>query len=178
MFDSEVGKDSSSVDVRRRAFLGFSVSAIAGAVLWSLRKPSLIAAAMPKGDPSEVTIVQFSDSGQRLQRVHVPKIVKNDHEWRQAAFGECVRHNSSCRHRVRLQRKILEPARQRPLPLHMLRQRSFQFGDEIRIRYWLAQFLAADCGGKRSQHQRHQSRCGEDRRSLHVVRCASRACLR
>jgi peptide-methionine (R)-S-oxide reductase len=83
MFDSEVGKDSSSVDVRRRAFLGFSVSAIAGAVLWSLRKPSLIVAAMPKGDPGEVTIVQFSDSGQKLQRVHVPKIVKSDDEWRQ-----------------------------------------------------------------------------------------------
>ena len=33
MFDSEVGKNSSSVDVRRRAFLGFSVSAIAGAVV-------------------------------------------------------------------------------------------------------------------------------------------------
>jgi peptide-methionine (R)-S-oxide reductase len=82
MFDSEVGKDSSSVDVRRRAFLGFSVSAIAGAVLWSLRKPRLIAAATPKGDPGEVTVVQFSDSGQRLQRVHVPKVVKSDDEWR------------------------------------------------------------------------------------------------
>ena len=83
MFDSEVGKDSSPVDVRRRAFLGFSVSAIAGAVLWSLRKPSLIAAAMPKGDPSEVTIVQFSDSGQRLQKVHVSRVVKSDQEWRE-----------------------------------------------------------------------------------------------
>lgn len=83
MFDSEVGKDSSPVDVRRRAFLGFSVSAIAGAVLWSLRKPSLIAAAMPKGDPSEVTIVQFSDSGQRLQKVNVSRVVKNDQEWRE-----------------------------------------------------------------------------------------------
>ena len=82
MFDTEVGRDSSSVDVRRRAFLGFSVSAIAGAVLWSLRKPSLIAAAMPKGDPGEVTIVQFSDSGLRLQQVHVPRVVKSDDQWR------------------------------------------------------------------------------------------------
>ncbi len=37
---------------------------------------------MPKGDPGEVTIVQFSDSGQRLQKVHVPKVVKTDDEWR------------------------------------------------------------------------------------------------
>jgi peptide-methionine (R)-S-oxide reductase len=38
---------------------------------------------MPKGDPGEVTIVQFSDAGQRLQKVHVPRVVKSDQEWRQ-----------------------------------------------------------------------------------------------
>jgi peptide-methionine (R)-S-oxide reductase len=83
MFDSEVGKDSSLIDVGRRAFLGVSVTAIAGAVLWSLRKPRLIASAMPKGDPGEVTIVQFSDSGKMLQGVRVPKVVKSEDEWRQ-----------------------------------------------------------------------------------------------
>jgi hypothetical protein len=57
MFDSEIGRDDSSVKVRRRAFLGFSISAIAGAALWSLRQPRLIEAAVPKGDPGEVTIV-------------------------------------------------------------------------------------------------------------------------
>ena len=82
MFDSELDKDASSVNVRRRAFLGFSVSAIAGAALWSLHKPRLIEAAMPKGDPGEVTLVQFSDSGQRLQTARVPKVVKSDDEWR------------------------------------------------------------------------------------------------
>ncbi len=83
MFDSELDQDASSVNVRRRAFLGISVSAIAGAALWSLRKPRLIEAARPKGDPEEVTIVQFSDSGQRLGKVRVPKVVKSDDEWRQ-----------------------------------------------------------------------------------------------
>ncbi len=83
MFDTEIGnKDAASVDVRRRAFLGISISAIAGAALWSLRKPRLIEAAMPKGDPGEVTIVQFSDSGQILQKARVPKVVKSDDEWR------------------------------------------------------------------------------------------------
>ena len=44
---------------------------------------------MPKGDPGEVTIVQFSDSGQRLQKVRVPKVVKSDDEWRkQLSPGE------------------------------------------------------------------------------------------
>jgi peptide-methionine (R)-S-oxide reductase len=83
MFDSEVGKDSSSVDLRRRAFLGFSLAAIGAGVLWSLRKPRLSAAAIPKGDPGEVTIVQFSDSGERLQKAQFPKVVKSDDEWRQ-----------------------------------------------------------------------------------------------
>ena len=82
MFDSDIVRIS-SVNVRRRAFLGISVSAIAGAALWSLRKPRLIEAAMPKGDPGEVTIVQFSDSGQRLQKVRVPKVVKSDEQWRE-----------------------------------------------------------------------------------------------
>lgn len=89
MFNSELDRDASSISVRRRAFLGVSVSAIAGAFLWSLRKPTVIEAAMPKGDPGEVTIVQFSDSGQRLQKVHVPKVIKTDDEWRkQLSPGE------------------------------------------------------------------------------------------
>ena len=89
MFESDLGKNESSVNVRRRAFLGISVSALAGAALWSLRKPHVIEAAMPKGDPGEVTIVQFSDSGKRLQKVHVAKVVKSDDEWRrQLSPGE------------------------------------------------------------------------------------------
>jgi peptide-methionine (R)-S-oxide reductase len=82
MFDSEIGRDASSVKVQRRAFLGISLSAIAGAALWSLHKPRLIEAAVPKGDPGEVAIVRFSGSGQRLQKVRVPKVVKSDDEWR------------------------------------------------------------------------------------------------
>ena len=98
MFDSEIDQDASSVNVRRRAFLGISVSAIAGAALWSLRKPRLIEAAMPKGDPGEVTIVQFSDSGQRLGKVRVPKVVKSDEQWREQLSAGAVRHYAPCRH--------------------------------------------------------------------------------
>jgi len=89
MFDSELDRDNFSVNVRRRAFLGVSFGAIAGAVLWSLRRPRLIEAATLKGDPGEVTIVQFSDSGQPLQKVRVRKVVKSDDEWRkQLSPGE------------------------------------------------------------------------------------------
>ena len=36
----------------------------------------------PKGTSEEVTIVEFSDSGERLKTVHVPKVVKTEEEWR------------------------------------------------------------------------------------------------
>ena len=59
-----------------------SVSAVAGILLWSLRKPRLIAEAKNPSTPKDVTIVQFSDAGQELQKVHLPSVVKTDGEWR------------------------------------------------------------------------------------------------
>jgi hypothetical protein len=69
MFDSDLERAEGSV-VRRRAFLFASASAPAGAILWSLRRPSPVQAGAAKGTsqgPSEeVTIVEFSDSGERF----------------------------------------------------------------------------------------------------------------
>ncbi len=131
MFDSELDRDTSTVNVRRRAFLGVSVTAIAGAFLWSLRKPRLIEAATPKGDPGEVTIVQFSDSGQRLQTVHVPKVVKSDDEWRKqlspGAF-DITRHADT---EIAFSGKYWNLHDNGTLSLHLLRQRPFQFGHQI-----------------------------------------------
>ena len=79
MFDSD-RKNEGSV-VRRRAFLLTSASALAGAILWSLRRPSAVQAEAAKGAAEEVTIV-FSDSGERLKTVHVPKVVRTEEEWR------------------------------------------------------------------------------------------------
>jgi peptide-methionine (R)-S-oxide reductase len=85
MFDSDLEREA-AVNLRRRAFLGASAAAVAGAAAWSLWKSPPIAAA-PAGShagskESEVTIVQFSDAGKRLQKVRVPKVVKSDDEWR------------------------------------------------------------------------------------------------
>jgi peptide-methionine (R)-S-oxide reductase len=38
---------------------------------------------VPAGQPKEVTIVEFTDSGERKDTVHVPKLVKTENEWRQ-----------------------------------------------------------------------------------------------
>ena len=81
MFESEVDQDKPA-DPRRRIFLGMSVSAVAGALLWSVRKPRLVAEAKNTGTPKDVTIVRFSDSGQKLQEVRLPMVVKTEEEWR------------------------------------------------------------------------------------------------
>jgi peptide-methionine (R)-S-oxide reductase len=98
MFDSDLDRDASAVNLRRRTFLGLSAAALAGAAAWSWRKPRVIEAASSKGVPEEVTIVPFSDAGQRLQKVRVPKVVKSDDEWRkQLSPGEfdITRHSDT-----------------------------------------------------------------------------------
>lgn len=81
MFDSgfERGEEST---VRRRTFFFFSASALAGAILWSLRRPAAVQAKAAKSSSGEVTIVEFSDSGARLKTVHVAKVAKTEEEWR------------------------------------------------------------------------------------------------
>jgi peptide-methionine (R)-S-oxide reductase len=82
MFESLAEKDEGSGKVRRRAFLVTSVSAIAGLAVWSLRKPRLAQATASKEASEEVTIVQFSDAGERLKTIQVPRVVKSEDEWR------------------------------------------------------------------------------------------------
>ena len=84
MFDPELEKDRSEEArvSRRRIFLASSASALAAVVLWSWRKPWFLDAKASTGVVEKVTIVEFSDSGQRLKTVQVPKIVKTDDEWR------------------------------------------------------------------------------------------------
>jgi peptide-methionine (R)-S-oxide reductase len=68
--------------VRRRVFLRTSAAALAGLVLWQWRKPrGLQAAAFP--EPDQITVVLFSDSGQRLKKVRIAKVVKTADQWRE-----------------------------------------------------------------------------------------------
>jgi peptide-methionine (R)-S-oxide reductase len=80
MFDSELDKNPGNI--RRRAFLVASASALGGVMLWSLRKPHVLEVSAANESPKEVTIVQFSDDGKKLKAVHVPKVVKTEDEWR------------------------------------------------------------------------------------------------
>jgi peptide-methionine (R)-S-oxide reductase len=72
----------SEVDTRRRVFLLGGAAAIGGGLLWRWHTVSAIAAATPKVEPGEVTVVQFSDDGKRLAKVKIAKVIKSDEEWK------------------------------------------------------------------------------------------------
>jgi peptide-methionine (R)-S-oxide reductase len=82
MFESGLTDDRASRKVTRRAFL--SSAAVVGAglyVWWSMSKTQSAEAQRPDQKPEDVTIVEFSDTGERGNVVHVPKIVKSESEW-------------------------------------------------------------------------------------------------
>ena len=81
MFESEIDEDEVSGRLKRRGFLLSSASALAGLALWSLRKPCFAEAASTE-TLKEITIVTFSDAGERLKTVQVPKVIKSDAEWK------------------------------------------------------------------------------------------------
>ena len=80
---------------QRRTFLIISASGLTGLLLWSARKPRLVAAVGTKDSSQQVTVIEFSDSGKRIGKVHVAKVVKTEAEWRKqlstAAF-DITRH--------------------------------------------------------------------------------------
>ena len=92
MFDSDLDREPSDhpTNLRRRAFLASAAAALGGLALWQWRRPTISnAAPSPVPEPKDVTIVLFSDSGQRLKKVHVPKVIKTPEQWR-AQLGSGV----------------------------------------------------------------------------------------
>ena len=80
MFDSD---REGARGVRRRAFLATAAAALGGLALWRWRKPTVLeAVAAAAGEPREVTVVLFSDTGERLKQVRIAKVIKTAAEWR------------------------------------------------------------------------------------------------
>ncbi len=95
MFELDQNRSGSAQKMGRRMFLGASLSAVAGTLLWSLRKPEVLEASGPAAAPGVVTVVRFSDDGKRLSKVKVPRVVKTEEEWRKqlsANAFEITRH--------------------------------------------------------------------------------------
>jgi len=80
MFDSDL--QAKGAPRTRRMFLASAATTLGGLALWSWKKSRTVEVAAAAGAPQEVTIVRFSDSGERLKMVHVTKVVKSEAEWR------------------------------------------------------------------------------------------------
>ena len=74
-------------NMQRRVFLVTSVATIAGLALWQWKKPALLQAAPAVPGDKEVTVVLFSDAGQRLKKERIAKVVKTEDEWRKQLSG-------------------------------------------------------------------------------------------
>jgi peptide-methionine (R)-S-oxide reductase len=69
--------------IERRTFLSSCGTVTAGVACWRLASArSLFAAVTPKGDPKQVTIVEFTDAGQRKEKLTVQVVRKTDDEWK------------------------------------------------------------------------------------------------
>jgi peptide-methionine (R)-S-oxide reductase len=86
MFDSDFDsnkKPKNSTNLRRRAFLTSAAAALGGLALWQWKRPRILEAnAASASEPREVTVVLFSDSGERLKKVSIAKVIKTPDEWR------------------------------------------------------------------------------------------------
>ena len=86
MFESDLDSDKEhdrSADVRRRTFLTSAAAVLGGLALWQWKKPRMLEAnAASANEPTQVTVVLFSDSGERLKKVSIAKVIKTPDEWR------------------------------------------------------------------------------------------------
>lgn len=81
-FPAERNSAASRPNIQRRVFIASSLATVAGLALWQWRRPRALEA-VAAAEPKEITIVPFSDSGQRLKEVRTAKIIKTEAEWRQ-----------------------------------------------------------------------------------------------
>jgi peptide-methionine (R)-S-oxide reductase len=92
LFDSQA-KVHASRTLGRRAFIIGAASAVSAAAFWGLRRSTVAAARplLPSEGPAEVTIVQFSASGEKTGTVTVPRLIKPDAEWRKQLSPDAYR---------------------------------------------------------------------------------------
>jgi peptide-methionine (R)-S-oxide reductase len=81
-------KNATAPNLQRRAFITTSLVTVAGLALWQWKKSGVVEVAnAAASEPKDITVVLFSDSGQRLKKVTIAKVVKTDAEWRKQLSG-------------------------------------------------------------------------------------------
>lgn len=86
MFEFDLDGDKKydrSTNIRRRAFLTSAAAVLGGLAVWQWKMPRILEANSASANkPSQVTVVLFSDSGERLKKVSIAKVIKTPDEWR------------------------------------------------------------------------------------------------
>jgi peptide-methionine (R)-S-oxide reductase len=83
MFRKTQKTDSNRATVGRRLFLTGAGAAAIGLSWWYVRSQAPVSAeAASAGLPKTVTIVEFSDSGERKSKLSLERIVKTEEEWK------------------------------------------------------------------------------------------------
>jgi peptide-methionine (R)-S-oxide reductase len=72
------------IPLGRRAFIVSAAAALSSCAFWALRRGTVAAAQPLAADqgPIHVNVVNFSDAGERLGTVTLPRVIKTDAEWR------------------------------------------------------------------------------------------------
>jgi peptide-methionine (R)-S-oxide reductase len=84
MFEKKQENNSAAKSMDRRVFVSLAAAGIAGMVFLRYRKADPVEVeAAPSGPAKMVTIVEFTDAGERKDAVQVEKVVKKDSEWRE-----------------------------------------------------------------------------------------------
>jgi hypothetical protein len=74
--------------IARRSFLVGTGTAVVGLACWWIRKTGPVhAEGLSAGSPKMVTIVEFSDSGERKEKVSVERVTKTEDEWKKTTLA-------------------------------------------------------------------------------------------
>jgi peptide-methionine (R)-S-oxide reductase len=82
--DAAPGRFRKTQDIGRRAFIVTTAGAVSAGAFWGLRRVTVAAAQplAPDEGPRTVTIVNFSETGERLGTATVPRLIRTDAAWR------------------------------------------------------------------------------------------------
>ena len=170
MLKSDMDNEISRRSAGRRTFLLASGAAVVGLAWWHYQRPEPAhGAPAPAGEPKQVTIIEFTDAGERKGTISVPTIQKTDAEWRKQLSSdsfEVTRHAGTER---AFTGELLNVHDKGVFRCICCDTAAFQLGGEIRIRHWLAQFLGPHCQGKHRRIVRQQLRYGAHGRFLSQV---------
>jgi peptide-methionine (R)-S-oxide reductase len=91
MLKSDMENENSRRWLGRRTFLLATGAAVAGLALWRYERPQPAhAEPAAAGMPKQVTIVEFTDDGERKGTISVPTIQKTDAEWRKQLSADSL----------------------------------------------------------------------------------------